>query len=198
IRPSNSQWSSPLHLVRKNNGDWRPCGDYRRVNAQTRADRYPIPHLHDFAFNLDSCRVFTSIDLVKAYHQIQVAEEDIPKTAIITPFGLFEFLRMPFGLKTASQTFQRFMNQVTHGLDFVYVYLDDILVASRNEEEHARHLDILFERLNSHGLSINLEKCHFAVPELTFLGHRVSKDGITVLSERLEAIDQFPQPTTRK
>ena len=198
IRPSSSNWSSALHIVAKKNGDIRPCGDYRALNTLTKLDRYPVPNIQEFTSQLSGSTVFSRIDLVKAFHQIPVQPEDIPKTAIITPFGLFEYTRMPFGLKNAAQTFQRFIDEVVRGLPFCFAYIDDLLIASPDADSHHTHLSQLFTRLEDYGIQINVEKSVLGVPSLDFLGHTISSAGIAPLPSKCEAVQHFPKPTTQR
>jgi hypothetical protein len=185
-------------MVPKADGSFRPCGDYRCLNTVTEDDRYPLPSIQDFTANLAGCTVFSKIDLVKGYHQVPMAESDILKTAICTPFGLFEYIFMPFGLKNAAQTFQRLMDKLFRHLPFVFVYLDNILIASKDLSEHMRHLRLVFEILQSAGLQINPAKCTFSVSSLTFLGHNVDSSGISPMEKHVKALTDFPPPSDLK
>ncbi|QQP48673.1 Pol polyprotein, partial [Caligus rogercresseyi] len=137
-------------------------------------DRYPIPHMHDLNSKLKGCKKFSVLDLQKGYYQIPMAKGDIPKTAVITPFGCFEFLRMPFGLKNAAQAFQRLMDSISPGLPFTFIYLDDILIASPDSSTHYEHLRQVLKLLSDHGLILNWDKCAIHQDEITFIGHQVS------------------------
>ncbi|GFW06528.1 retrovirus-related Pol polyprotein from transposon 17.6 [Trichonephila clavipes] len=197
IRPSKSPWGSPLHVVPKSDSTVRPVGDYRQLNSVTEFDSYPMPYLNDFAHALHGKKIFSKIDIFKAFHQIPIAECDIPKTAVTTPWGLYEYTHLCFGLVNAPQTFMRFMHEVLRGLPFCFVYLDDILCYSENAEEHRSHLRTIFQRLSSYGLKLNISKCVFGVTELIFLGHLITPDGIKPLPDKVQAVLDYKQPETR-
>lgn len=194
-QPSKSPWASPLHVVKKKDGTLRICGDYRRLNAVTLPDRYPLPRIQDFTYKLHGMKIFSKIDLKSAFFWIPMAEDDIMKTAITTPFGLFEFTRMTFGLRNAPQTFQRFMHEVLQGLDCCFCFVDDLLVFSETEKLHENHLHLVLERLSKYGVGINIEKCKFGESKLNYLGYEVTSQGIKPTGERIEAILNFPKPT---
>ncbi|BHF75285.1 hypothetical protein SprV_0501838100 [Sparganum proliferum] len=152
----------------------------------------------DFAGTLFGKAVSSKIDLVRAFHRIPVTPEDIPKTAVTTLFGLYESIRMLFGLLNADQTFQRFIDHVLRGLPFVYAYIDDLLVANRNEEEHKEHLALVSDRLDKFGIVTNPSKFVLGVPSPEFLGHYVVSECLRLLPSKVEAIHDFPLPTSKR
>ncbi|GBN42703.1 Retrovirus-related Pol polyprotein from transposon 297 [Araneus ventricosus] len=185
-------------MFTKSNGDWHPCGDYRKLDSVTVPDRYPVPHIQDCLQVLEGKKIFSTLDLAKACHQIPVLEEDMPKTAVATPFGLFEFHYMPFELSNAAATFQRFIHHVLSGMDFCVPYFDDVLVESESDIHHLEHLKQVFQRFEEYGVRLNASKCVLGKSSVKFLGHIVTPDGITPLPEKVSAITDFPEPSTVK
>ncbi len=155
-------------VIKKKDGGWRPCGDYRRLNTVTIPDRYPLPNVADFSSRIAGSTVFSKLDLQKGYYQVPMAEEDICKTAIITPFGMFEFLRLPFGLRNAGNTFQRMMDSILGDLPYCFTYIDDILIFSSSLEEHVDHLRQVLLLCRHHGLTIGLPKCELEINVFVF------------------------------
>ena len=159
-------------------------------------DKYPVPHLRSLTLSLEGKTVFSKTDLQRAYLQNPVAEDDIPKTAVCTSFGLFEFLFMPFGLKDAGSSFQRFMDTILINVKNTFTYLDDILIAGSTLEEHLVYLRNVLSTLAEHKLRISLSKCEFLRSELTFLWYEVNSLGIMPPQHRVRAIAEFPLPET--
>ena len=197
IEPSSSPYGSPVIFVQKKDGSLRMCVDYRRVNALTRKSKYPLPRIDELIDQLHGARYFTSMDLQAGYYQIRIAPADVEKTAFRTPYGLYQFRVLPFGLTNAPATFQRAMNDIFRDYIgvFVLIYLDDILIYSKTEEEHENHLRLVLQRLREHQLYAKLSKCDFFQPELRFLGHIVGQHGIKVDPDKVRAVADWPTPT---
>ena len=198
IRPSVSPWGAPVLFVKKKDGTWRLCIDYRQLNKVTIQKKYPLPRIDDLFDQLQGAKVFSKIDLRSGYHQLRIRESDIPKTAFKTRYGHYEFLVMSFGLTNAPRAFMDLMNQVFRPyLDrFVIVFINDILVYSRSELDHERHLGFVLQTLKRHQLYAKFNKCEFWLSRVGFLGHVVSADGIYVDPHKVEAVANWEQPTT--
>lgn len=196
IRPCHSPWTSPVVLVTKEDGSTRFCVDYRKLNAVTVKDNYPLPRIDDLLDTLSGSCWYSTLDLASGYWQVEVDEVDRPKTAFTTLFGTFEFTVMPFGLANAPATFQRLMDYIFQDLigKCVVVYLDDINVYSKTFDEHVTHLEEVFRRLSNAGLKLKPTKCHFAKQELKFLGHVISQAGIATDPKKIESVQNFPIP----
>ena len=198
LEPSDSEWASPLHVVNKADGSIRLVGDYRLLDNQIKPDKYNLPHIQDFTNSIQNAKIFSTIDMKSAFNQIPMHVDHKHKTNIITPWGLFAFTAMPFGLKTSAQQWQRLMDVALRGLNNHFCYVDDIIIFSESEEAHLQHLRQLFARFATFGLKVNPKKCHFGKSEVKFLGFLVSRYGCTPLPDRVEAIQKLPAPTTAK
>ncbi|OIR56707.1 MAG: uncharacterized protein A8A55_2544 [Amphiamblys sp. WSBS2006] len=196
IRESSSPWAAPIIFASKKDGGLRMCIDYRRLNNVTKKESMPIPRIDETIDRLQEAKIFSAIDLKSGYHQIPMAEEDIEKTAFTTRYGLFEYTKMPFGLCNAPATFTRTMNRVLRPfLDrYVVVYLDDILVYSKNKEEHKKHVEEVMATLEKHGLLINEKKCHWNQEEVNFLGYVLGKGRVKMDPGKKDAILKMRRP----
>jgi hypothetical protein len=200
IRISHSPFASPVLLVKKKDGCWRFCVDYRHLNAVTIPDKYSMPVVEELLDELAGATIFTKLDLRSGYQQIRLAEEDEAKAVFRTHNGHFEFRVMPFGLLTAPATFQSAMNQVFAAQirKFVLVFVDDILVYNKTAEEHAQHLTEVFKLLQQNNLFIKRSKCSFAQHSLEYLGHIIIKNGVATDPAKIEAVKNWPKPSNVK
>ncbi|GJX28927.1 putative nucleotidyltransferase, ribonuclease H [Tanacetum coccineum] len=198
IRPSSSPWGAPILFVKKKDGSFRMCIDYRELNKLTVKNRYPLPRIDDLFDQLQGSSIYSKIDLRSGYHQLRVREEDIPKTAFRTRYGHYEFQVMPFGLTNAPAVFMDLMNRVCkpHLDKFVIVFIDDILIYSRNEKEHEEHLKTILELLKKEELYAKFSKCEFWINTVKFLGHVIDSSGIHVDPAKIEAVKNWASPTT--
>ena len=200
IRPSASPWASPIVLVHKKDGSVRFCSDYRRLNQSTKKDAFPIPRTEDCLDAVAGSTIFSTMDITSAYHQIPVSEKDIPKTAFVTKYGLFEYVTMPFGLCNATATFQRLMELALSGLQWTscLVYLDDVIVFSEDFPTHVERLAAVLAKIQLAGLKLKPSKCHFFKDEVGFLGHVISKNGVLPNPDNIQKVMDWPTPRSVK
>uniref|UniRef100_A0A8C1WKU1 Gypsy retrotransposon integrase-like protein 1 n=1 Tax=Cyprinus carpio TaxID=7962 RepID=A0A8C1WKU1_CYPCA len=198
VRESSSPWAAPIVLVQKKNGAWRFCVDYRKLNQVTKKDAFPLPRIEDSLASLTRSAWYSTLDLASGYWQVRVEEADREKTAFTTPFGLFEWDRMPFGLCNAPATFQRLMQRCLGGrlMESTLVYLDDVIVYSPDFESHLQHLEEVFQAMERYGLKLQPDKCHLLRREVKFLGHCVSAAGVAVDPEKVAAVREWSAPKT--
>lgn len=200
IKESSSPWAAPVVLVKKKDGTWRFCVDYRRLNDITHKDAYPLPRIEESLTGLKGAAWYSTLDLASGYWQVEVHPEDQEKTAFATPMGLYQFERMPFGLCNAPATFQRLMQRCLGDKvhDFLLIYLDDVIVFSSDFASHLGHLEQVFSRLGAHGLKLQPAKCSLFQRSVKYLGHVVSQGGVSTDPEKTIAVQDWPVPTTVK
>ena len=198
IRPSVFPWAAPVIFVEKKDGTKRLCVDYRGLNQVTIKNKYPLPRIDALFDQLKGAKVFSKIDLQSGYHQLRIKEEDIEKTTFSTRYGHYEYVVMSFGLTNAPAIFMEAMNMMLHPyLDlFVVVFIDDILVYSKTEEEHEVHLSLVLDKLREYKYYAKLKKCAFWISEVAFLGHVINQHGITVDPKNVASVVDWQRPTT--
>ncbi|GFN91507.1 Pol polyprotein [Plakobranchus ocellatus] len=198
IVPSSSPYAAPIVVVRKKSGEIRLCYDYRKLNEVTRKDAIPLPRIEECLDALAGSKYFSTLDLASGYHQMMMHPEDEEKTAFTTPFGLYHWKRLPFGLCKAPAQFSRLMQRVMndHLFKIMVLYLDDLLIYSPDFISHIDRLQAIFNRLREVGIKLNPEKCSFVKNSVSFLGHVLSEEGVSTDPGKITAVKNFPTPTT--
>lgn len=196
IRPSKSPCGAPVLFARKKDGLLHLCVDYRRLNAVTEKNVYPLPLIYEMLNRVRNAKIFTALDLKDAYWLVQIKEGDEWKTAFRTRYGLFEYLVMPFGLTNAPSNFQSHVNRCFSDLldKFVLIYLDDFLIYSDNLEDHEEHVSTVLKRIIESNLAANLKKCKFHQKEVEFLGYLISPNGVSMLQDRVKVVQEWKEP----
>ena len=200
IRPSTSPYASQMVVVRKKSGQLRICVDFRALNKVTIDDAFPLPRINEVIDSLKGARYFSTLDLASGYYQLRIAEQDKHKTAFSTPYGLFEWERVPMGLKTSGACFSRLLSHIFQEdlFDEMVTYLDDILVYSDTFDSHVKKLDLILTKLSKNNLKLRYEKCSFFKTSVNYLGHYLTKDGVTVDPQKYEVITSWKEPETVK
>ncbi|CAM4707096.1 unnamed protein product [Lepidochelys kempii] len=199
IRPSESAWASPVVLVPKPDGEIRFCVDYRKLNAVTRPDNYPMPRTDELVEKLGRAQFISTLDLTKGYWQVPLDESAKERSAFITHLGLYEFNVLPFGLRNAPATFQRLVDGLLAGLgEYAVAYLDDVAIFSDSWADHLEHLQKVLERIREAGLTVKAKKCQIGLNRVTYLGHQVGQGTISPLQAKVDAIQKWPVPKSKK
>ena len=199
IESSTSDWASPIVLIKKEGKSMRMCVDYRRLNSVTKVEAYPMPRVDELIDRLGKAKYITTLDLTRGYWQVLVAAKDRYKTAFITPWGLYEFKVMPFGLSGAPASFQKLMDRILRGSqEYSEAYLDDVVIFSKTWEEHLKHLTDILERIRKAGLTVKLGKCQFAMSQCVYLGHVVGNGMVKLERSKVETIENFPVPENKR
>ena len=200
IEESHGAWSSPVIPVRKRDGTWRLCVDYRKLNALTKHDAYPLPRIDDSLDALGGSKIFSTLDLASGYWQVELDEEAKEKAAFVTRSGLWAWKVMPFGLTSAPATFERLMEKVLRGLHWetLLIYLDDVIIFAKDMSTHLQRLEEVLRRLKEAGLKLKPSKCQFFADSVNYLGHVVSRDGVSTDPAKVEAVTEWPVPKSTK
>lgn len=198
IQESSSPWNSPAVIVKKPDGWIQLCLNFQELNSHTISDPFPLPSMETILHKASKAKFISKLDLLKGFHQVPMAEKDVPKTSFSTPWGKWEYLRMPFGIKNGPAHFQRCMQAILGNLDFSDVYIDDIILYSNGFEEHCQHLSIILQLLRSHNFKAAPKKVSLFKSQMDFLGHTIGSGCIAPQQAKIQAILSYPKPTTKK